>query len=291
MPWTQESTETSPSRAARSTVGHGGSGPPQGGSRVATSIVVPMRDEATRVEVLVGRLIASLEERGESFELVLVDDGSRDGTAACIRVASLQDPRVRSITLPSNRGKGAAVRAGMLGAKGERRVFLDADLSAELCGLDRVLDALIDGADFAFGDRRHPESSLSVRQPRVREWLGRGFRGLARVLTGGEGVRNGRDLTCGLKGFRGGAAEAVFARSRVDRWAFDAEIFTIVGELGFGLAPVPVHWSHRGPSHVRLPRDAFRAWVDLIRIARFRRHGHYAWNASELPVREHPRAS
>lgn len=287
MPWTRESPQASSPCPTRSEEGRPGRAAGFEWSPVATSIVVPMKDEASRVADLVERITEALRGRGETFEIVLVDDGSSDGTGERMERAASKSPWVRGIARDQNRGKGAAVRAGMLAAKGERRVFLDADLSTDLTGLGGMLESLDAGADFVFGDRRHPDSELLRRQPRWREWLGRAFRRCAHRLSGlgrsmspnRTGAPGPRDLTCGFKGFRAEAAELVFARTQVDRWAFDAELFTIADELELVAEPVPVRWSHRGPSRVRLPGDALRALVDLLRIARYRRRGCYAADA------------
>ena len=158
----------------------------------------------------------------------------------------------------------------MRAARGARRVFLDADLSTPLDELAPLLAAL-EQADVALGSRRAPGAEISVRQPRLRETLGRGFTLLTRTLLA-PGVS---DFTCGLKGFRGPAAQSIFAVSRLDGWAFDAELVTIARTQGHRLAEVPVRWHHEDDSKVRLVSAVLVSLRDLGRICLLRAKGAY----------------
>ena len=147
---------------------------------------------------------------------------------------------------------------------------MDADLSTPLDELGPLLEAL-DEADVVLGSRRAPGAQISVRQPRLRESLGRGFTLLTRTLLA-PGVS---DFTCGLKGFRGAAADAIFAVSRLDGWAFDAELVTIARTQGHRLAEVPVRWHHEEDSKVRLLSAVLVSLRDLVRICLIRSRGGY----------------
>ncbi len=224
------------------------------------SVVVPAFNEARVLEQHLLQLATQLAGRAESFEILCVDDGSRDGSAEILaRLGS----KVRTLRHGSNLGKGAAVRSGALEARGERIVFLDADLSTDLAGLEPLLAALDAGAEVALGSRRVPGATIAQRQPPAREFMGRVFSRLARLLIAPEVL----DFTCGFKGFRREAAQAIFSRARVDRWAFDAEVVAIAKARGLKIVQVPVRWQHSGGSKVRLLGAAFGSFFALFAIS------------------------
>ena len=235
------------------------------------SVVVPVFDEEPVLERSLEHLVRHLDGTGLSFELVCVDDGSRDSSPAILRAAAAREPRVRALHGAGHRGKGAALRDGVLDARGDRIVFMDADLSTDLAALGHVLAALDAGADVVFGSRRAPGAMVRVQQSPLRVSLGRGFSHLAGWLVRPDLA----DFTCGFKGFERAAARAIFRRSHVDRWAVDAEIAAIAAELQLTLVQVPVTWSDAGPSKVRVVRDACSSLGDLVRISRRRRAGAY----------------
>jgi len=235
------------------------------------SVVLPVYNEAHVLDETLRSLVRFLEARGEPFELVCVDDGSRDGSLGILRAAAERDPRVRVDALPANRGKGAAVRQGMLAARGRRSVFMDVDLSTPLDELPRLLGALDAGYDVVIGNRHAPGSSIRRHQPLLRELLGKGFTALTRLFLA-PGVH---DFTCGFKGFRRDAARAIFERSVLDGWAFDAELVVIAQERGFKLAQVPVSWSHADRSKVRVGRAVLGSLRELLAVVLNRARGRY----------------
>ena len=230
------------------------------------SVIVPAFEEAAVLAENLTLLAKHLEGLGLNFEILCVDDGSRDGTPAL--VARLESP-LRGLTHPTNLGKGAAVRTGVLAARGERIVFLDADLSTDLAALTPLLAALDAGADVALGSRRVFGARIERRQPWRREFAGRVFSALAR-WTIAPAVS---DFTCGFKGFRRDAAQAIFRRARVDRWAFDAEVIAIADALGLVMVQVPVTWRHAGGSKVRVVGAAAGSLRELLGVALRRRFG------------------
>ena len=235
-------------------------GPPQ------LSIVLPVYNEEAVLARSIERLLTTL--RGWRLELLVVDDGSRDASAEITRRWSQRDSRVQLVQLSRNKGKGAAVRAGLAAARGEWMLITDADLSADpacACGL---LDALKSGADLVFGSRRAQGARLLNRQPRLREDLGRGFTALTNGLFGlGLG-----DLTCGFKALGRPTAEAFVKCTRVDGWAFDVEWAVCAQAQGLRLVEVPVRWAHQQDSKVHVVHAVLTSLVDLVRIWR-RRHG------------------
>ncbi len=235
------------------------------------SVVLPVYDEALVLEANVASIVAWLERAGLDFELVCADDGSTDGSGAILARLAARDPRVRVESSPVNRGKGSAVRRGMLAARGERVVFMDADLSTPLDELPSFLGALDSGFDVVIGSRRAPGSRVTRRQSRSREVLGRAFTQLTRLLLA-PGIH---DFTCGFKAFTAAAAREIFRRSRQDGWAFDAELVVIAQGLGLKLAQVPVAWHHEEGSKVRVLSAVLASSWELLVIAWNKRRGRY----------------
>jgi dolichyl-phosphate beta-glucosyltransferase len=236
------------------------SAPPR--ERPALSIVLPVYNEELVLERTFSELVPFLERlagvRGD-FEVVCVDDGSRDASPAILARAAAADARVRVLALPENRGKGAAVRVGVLTARGDAVLFMDADLSTPLAELPAFLAALAGGADVAIGDRRAAGSEIRRRQPWLRQTLGKGFTLLTQLLL----VRGVHDFTCGFKAFRGATAHEIFRRSTLDGWAFDAELVVIAAAQKKRLAQLPVVWRHEDDSKVRLGRAVLGSLRDL----------------------------
>jgi SAM-dependent methyltransferase len=240
-----------------------------------------MLDEVGRIEVSLEVLAASAlcDER---LELVLVDDGSTDGTPdvaeLTLKELGLNGRVVRQLT---NQGKGAAVRAGMLAADGDVRVFVDADLCVPADDIERCFAELeAAGADVVYGTRAHPDSSLARTQPPHRVLSGRAFNLLLRTL----GLTDERDTQCGLKGATASAADVVFAPLTTDRFAFDVEVLARGTRAGLRVVPVPVQWSHVEASRVRALRDGLDMAQAAVRLrARLRREERGA-GRREAPV-------
>lgn len=240
-------------------------------TRPELSFVIPVFNESLTLERTFSELVPFLEGLERSFEIVCVDDGSRDDSPRLLAAAAEKDPRIRLFALPANRGKGAAVRLGVLESQGDHVFFLDADLSTPLEETLPFLANLESGCDVVLGNRRAPGSKLSRRQPWLRERLGRGFTWLTQALLA-PGVH---DFTCGFKGFRREAARSVFERSTLDGWAFDAELVVIAQEQGLKLAQLPVAWKHEDDTKVRLLAAVTGSLADLVRIFVKRKLGRY----------------
>jgi dolichyl-phosphate beta-glucosyltransferase len=179
---------------------------------------------------------------------------------------------VRLLKNPGNRGKGYSVRHGMLEAKGEWVLFSDADLSAPIEELDKlVAEVRRTGADVAIGSRALDRSLIGVHQSVFREYAGRFFNILMRLFTG----LPFWDTQCGFKLFRGEAAQAVFRRQQIERFGFDAETLFITRLRGYRIIEVPVRWNHVEGTKVSMFRDSVNMFLDLLRIRWFQLQGKY----------------
>ncbi len=225
------------------------------------SVVVPAYNEEPRLGPSLVRIVDYCESAAADYEIIVVDDGSDDDTVAVAEAVAGESPRVRVIELGRNRGKGAAVRAGMLAATGDRILFSDADLATpieEVAGLDAELDH---GYDIAIASRAVSGSDIRVRQHPMRELMGRAFNVFVRAIVLG-GIK---DTQCGFKLFTRAAAHDLFARATVDGFAFDVELL-LLARGRYRIAEVPVTWRHVEESKVSPGTDAALMFVDLIRL-------------------------
>jgi glycosyltransferase involved in cell wall biosynthesis len=227
------------------------------------SVVVPAYNEARRLPATLRTLRAYLDaaEAG-GYEVIVVDDGSTDRTAEVALEAAAAWPALRVLRLPENRGKGWAVRAGMLAAGGDLRLLTDADLSTPIEELSK-LRALIGGAtQVAIGSRAVPEARIEAHQPRHRELMGRGYNRLLRLVA----LPGLHDTQCGFKLFTAEAAVACFGRLRTPGFGFDAEVLLRARRLGWTVAEVGVVWRHAENSRVSPLRDSMATFADLVRL-------------------------
>jgi glycosyltransferase involved in cell wall biosynthesis len=239
-------------------------GPPPGSS---LSIVLPCLDEAERLPGTLAAYLAHFPPGRSEVELVVVDDGSTDGTAAIADQIAATDPRVRVVRTPRNHGKGYAVRVGIQASQGELVVFTDADGSYGPDQLERVVAAL-GRAPVAIGAR--PAGQAGIGSP-LRRLASPVFNRVMRLLLG----LPFHDTQCGLKGFRRDAAEALFSRARVDGFAFDAEALLVARRLAIEVVEVPVTAADRQGSKVRLRGDVLRMLADVWKVRRAAARGDY----------------
>jgi dolichyl-phosphate beta-glucosyltransferase len=236
------------------------------------SIVIPAYNEEWRLGATLEQVLACAGERGWEAEILVVDDGSRDGTAALAAEYAARHPTVRLLRNPGNRGKGYSVRHGMLEARGEWLLFTDADLSAPIAEAEKLFAALRAGAQVAMGSRWLASETQTLRQPLYRQLFGRLFNLLLRLLLG----LRFRDTQCGFKAFTRRAARELFPRQRIERWAFDPELLYLARRLGLRVEEVPVAWAHDARSTISPLRDGLRMGWDLLRIRWFGLSGKYS---------------
>ncbi len=222
------------------------------------SVVIPAYNESRRLPRTLEKVVSYLASHEPSHEILVVDDGSSDGTAE--RAQEIPGP-IAVVRNPGNRGKGYAVRRGMLLAQGERRLMTDADLSSPIEELPRLAACLDQGFDVAIGSRALPGATIEKHQPRYRESVGRAFNLAARLLV----VPGLHDTQCGFKLFAAAAAEAAFRAARLDGFCFDVEALFLARRRGFRVAEIPVTWRNDTASRVT-PLSGGLAFFDLLRI-------------------------
>lgn len=239
--------------------------------RVEWSVVIPAYNEALRLPAYLKDMVAYFEGRDAPYELLVVDDGSTDGTAERVREIAAGRPFIGVHALPANRGKGAAVREGMRRARGALRLMADADGATPIGEMERLEGAIRRGADLAVGSRVLRDPTV-VRQTRLHRRLsGHVFNFIVRRL----GVSGVVDTQCGFKLFRGTVAHVLFSRMRTSGFSFDVEVLMMARLCGHRIAEVPVNWTHQPGSRVNLVTDSLRMAVDLVRIRFHRLKGQY----------------
>lgn len=228
------------------------------------SIVIPAYNEQERLPGTLARVVDFLSHsRWSDWEVLVIDDGSTDQTAQVARGFEARCTRVRLLQNERNMGKGYAVRRGMLAARSEWVLFTDADLSAPIEELERLWQAVQgQAADGAIGSRALDRSLIEIHQSWFREQAGRVFNLAVRLLTGLPFY----DTQCGFKLFSQRLVEDVFPRQKLHGFGFDVEVLFLARKLGYRVIEVPVRWRHSQGTKVRVLRDAFRMFWDLVRI-------------------------
>jgi dolichyl-phosphate beta-glucosyltransferase len=223
------------------------------------SLVIPAYNEAGRIADSLKKAGDYLSRQGYDWEVLLVDDGSADDTAARAETAL---PGIRILSYTPNRGKGHAVRTGMMAAKGDYRVFYDADASTPIEELEKLWPRFEDGADMVIGSRSLPDSRVEVRQAWYRQTMGRVFNLFLRMA----GLTHFPDTQCGFKGFTAHACEVVFPRQTIERYSFDAEILYIAQRHGLRIDQVPIRWVNCPHTRLNAATDSLRMFLDLLAI-------------------------
>jgi len=226
------------------------------------SVIIPAFNEANRLPVYLNRVIRYLTDSGRSHEIIVVDDGSSDQTAAVVSDLATEYPCLRLLQLEENRGKGFAVKTGMLAASGDLRLFADADGATPIEECERLQQAVRGGADIVIGSRALKSTDTAVQGRLHRKIMGTVFNGIVRSLA----LAGIRDSQCGFKLFRGAVAEELFSRQRIDGFGFDLEILFLAQCRGYTIAEIPVNWTDITGTKVRLFRDSVRMFLDVLRV-------------------------
>jgi dolichyl-phosphate beta-glucosyltransferase len=230
------------------------------------SVVIPAFEEEGRIGASLDSILRYLAGQPFAAEVIVVDDGSADRTSDVARLALEGRVPYRLIRLDANRGKGAAVKAGVMASAGRAVLFTDADLSTPVEELDKFLPKLDEGFDVVIGSRAIPGCDIRVPQARPRRAMGRFFNRLVQVFV----MRGCKDTQCGFKLFRREAALDLFGRLGTAGFAFDVEVLLLARKLGYKVAEVPVVWCDSRPSRVGMLKDSWRMLRELLAIRRLR---------------------
>jgi len=229
------------------------------------SIIIPAFNEEKRLGATLARIreyFATREPALAGVEIIVVDDGSTDGTAGVARDFARSAPCVRVVANGHNRGKGHSVREGILEARGRVALFTDADLSSPIYECERLFEAIDSGSDVAIGSRAIDRTLIAVHQSPFRETAGIIFNRLVRAFTG----LSIEDTQCGFKAFRLPECRVIFEQQRIEGFGFDPEILFLAHRHGLRIAEVPVCWSHDPATKVHVYRDSIEMFMDLLRI-------------------------
>jgi dolichyl-phosphate beta-glucosyltransferase len=230
------------------------------------SLVIPAFSEAHRLPLTFRKIKDHQSIWEDSAEIIVVVEPSNDNTLQIVQAAKSEVNGLSVIANTVHRGKGYAVKTGMLQARGQLIFFTDADLSTPLEDLDRALKMFHQDAsiDIVVGNRQHPGSQILRHQSVLREFMGKSFNQLVRKLAGIEI----RDTQCGFKGFRLQPAREIFSRQCYDGFSFDVEILLLASAMGYSMVEMPVHWSNSPESKVNVVSDSLKMLKDVIQVRR-----------------------
>ena len=234
------------------------------------SIVVPAYNEESRLPPAVELIRDYLDRQPWSAEVLIVENGSVDRTAKLADEAARSDGRFHALHT-TGRGKGLAVRTGMLASSGKVAIFCDVDFSMPIEAVGALRSAVIAGSEIAIASRE-VAGAHRIGEPAHRHLMGRAFNRLVRVLA----LPDLQDTQCGFKAFRGDVAHELFARSVVDGWAFDVEVLFVARRRGYRISEVPITWRYDASSRVHPFRDTITMLRELMQIRKNAREGRYS---------------
>ena len=229
-------------------------------NEIYLSVVIPAYNEEKRLGRTLRKISKYLLEKDYPYEIIVVDDGSTDGTPELVREIAQEVPCIRLLENSGNRGKGYSVRKGVLSSRGQLIIFSDADLSTPIEELDKLKVWIETGHNIAIGSRALPESEILLPQPWYRQCMGKVFNRLVRFLA----VLEIKDTQCGFKLFMGGVARSLFKKQTIDGFGFDAEVLYMAKKSGYRVREVPVRWINSSDSRVNIFKDPFLMLKDLI---------------------------
>src|ERR1700694_4652921 len=225
------------------------------------SIIIPSYNEESRLPATLERIAAYLSTYGRQAEVLVVDDGSKDGTAAVAESFRGKIPTLRVVSNGVNRGKGYSVRHGMQEARGRIALFTDADLSAPIEEAGKLIEAL-ENNDVAIGSRAVDRSLISVHESPFREFAGIIFNKIVRIILWLPFV----DTQCGFKAFRRESCSIIFEQQRIERFGFDPELLYLARHHGLRTVEIPVRWGHAPATKVNMLRDSWQMFIDVFTI-------------------------
>jgi dolichyl-phosphate beta-glucosyltransferase len=239
------------------------------------SVIIPSYNEEQRLPATLKRIAAYSRSASHPIEVIVVDDGSRDRTIAVAEQFRSEIPSLRVISNGENRGKGYSVRHGMQEARGHIVLFTDADLSAPIEEVEKLLPAMKDH-DVAIGSRAVDRSLISVHESPFREFAGIIFNKIVRLILRLPFV----DTQCGFKAFRREACKIIFEQQTIERFGFDPELLYLARHHGLRSIEIPVRWGHSPATKVSMMRDSIQMFIDVFAIR---------WNSltGKYPRRKH----
>jgi dolichyl-phosphate beta-glucosyltransferase len=227
------------------------------------SIVVAAYNEEKRIRKSLLRVKEYLTGQDMDYEIIVVDDGSTDRTSKVLKESNSDIPHLKIISYKENKGKGYALRKGVLASKGEIVLLTDADLSTPIEELSRLLPLIYDNeCDIAIGSRALALSEIIKKQPWWRQSMGKLFNKIVKILV----LDDFSDTQCGFKIFSGDVARDLFREARIDRFAYDVEILALAKKKGYRISEAPIKWINSPESKVNPIRDSFQMFFDLLRI-------------------------
>jgi dolichyl-phosphate beta-glucosyltransferase len=224
------------------------------------SVIIPAYNEEHRLPATLAKMLAFLDQQTYSYEVIVVENGSLDQTYAVAQEFAGHHPNLHVLQEPL-RGKGLAVKRGMLDACGEYRFMCDADLSMPVAEINRFLPPVLTGTDIAIASRESP-GAVRYNEPAYRHFVGRIFNGMIRLLA----LPGLHDTQCGFKCFRDYVAEDLFRHQTLTGWSFDVEVLFIAKQRGYRIVELPIPWFFNPDSKVKVLRDSFKMALDLITI-------------------------
>lgn len=233
------------------------------------SIILPAHNEQDRLPDSLTRILGFLAAQSLEAEIIVVENGSTDRTAEVAETFARKHPALR-VLRESRRGKGLAVRRGILAATGDYRFICDVDLSMPIEEVTRFLPPALPDTPVAIASREAP-GAVRYDEPAHRHWVGRGFNLLVRLLA----VPGLHDTQCGFKCFRADAAEELFRLQVLNGWTFDVEVLFLANRRGYRVVEIPIPWYYVPGSRVRLLRDSVAMLTDLLRIRWYAARGRY----------------
>ncbi|HEX6502480.1 MAG TPA: dolichyl-phosphate beta-glucosyltransferase [Terriglobales bacterium] len=244
------------------------------------SIIIPAYNEARRIEPALRKVLAYVADQRLDAEIIIVNDGSRDNTAEIVRRYAQQNPVLRLVENPGNRGKGFSVRNGMLQARGEVMLFSDADLSAPIEESAQLFEAIAGGADVAIGSRWLRPELQTQPQSLHRQLFGRVFNLALRLLLG----LQFKDTQCGFKAFNRRAVDIIFPIQKIERWGFDPEVIFLAERNNLRVVEIPVRWAHEAGGSIHPLRDGLRMLLEVVKVRWYWITGKYAQPRQATPA-------
>ncbi len=235
------------------------------------SIVVPAYNEEDRLKITLPHLCRDAQRRFLDYEIIVVDDGSSDGTARIVKETVAVNEKVRLISYKDNMGKGHAVRTGVLAARKDYILFCDADLSTPFREVKKLLKGMDEGYDIAIGSRARQESRILKRQPIYRVLMGKTFNKIVKIFA----ISGINDTQCGFKCFKASIAKDIFRDCQINGFSFDVEMLYIAQKRGFSVKEIGVLWKNNALSKVHPIYHSLQMLKDLLIIRSYALLGYY----------------